>query len=126
MKKLSKRSYPAYADLRGKWFTGWDGDTEGCIELPNHEYRQLRLQFVKTKKGRSSAIAVFRDAEDTEFNLSFNTLELILVLLHHKRVELHQKYDISETRDRNGTWVEGTFMQVKRGANYFIEPVEVF
>ena len=125
--KLNKRTYPALGAPGGqrKWYTGWDGATHGCLRLDSHEYRKLRLQFVKTKKGRSSAVVIFKDAEGFEYTLSFNTLELILRLLHQKRGELHRVYDLSETRDQDGTWVEGTFTQIKRGANYFIEPVEV-
>ena len=137
----------------GKWYTGWEGNaftkqqesaylkqwpncdvdrsfnqpnsTYKRVEVVGHETRQLRLQFSTTRKGRSAAVAVFKDKEGYSYDVSFNSLELILCLLHQKRGELQQKYDISETRDRNGTWVEGTFIQVKRGQNYFIEPVMV-
>lgn len=128
MSKLGKRKYPALGAPSGgqrKWYTGWAGDTHGCLILAEHETRKLRLQFVKTKKGMSSAVAVFQDEDGFQYNLSFNCLELILVLLHHKRTDFHRKYDISETRIHGSTWIEGTFMQIKRGQNYFIEPVEV-
>lgn len=154
MAKLKKRTYKALATVGsgGKWYTGWDGfaftkegeadyvkryphaDLEHTFRsggeykrvdvLEEHEVRQLRLQFFTTAKGRSAAVSVFVDTAGHKYQMSFNTLDLILCLLHQKRGDLHQKYDISETRDREGTWVEGTFMQVKRGQNYFIEPVE--
>lgn len=154
MSKLKKRSYPALAEAGsgGKWFTGWEGfafteKSEAAyaarfplcdfdhlfrpggenkrVEEIEHETRKLRLQFVRTEKGRSSATAIFKDEEDFEYAVSFNTLEMILILLHHKRTDYHRKHDISETRILGSTWVEGTFMQVKKGQNYFIEPVEV-
>lgn len=155
MGKLRKRSYPALADAGtgGKWFTGWEGfaftekaeeaylarfplcDLEYMfrpgsenkrVEEIEHEVRKMDLQFSHTEKGRSSAAAVFRDKDGFEYKISFNSLELILQLLHWKR-DPATKYDVSETRIQgSGTWVEGTFMQVKKGQNYFIEPVEVY
>ena len=154
MGKLRKRSYPALAEAGsgGKWFTGWEGfaftpdqekaysarfplfDFENMfrpggynkrVEEIDHETRKMSLQFSHTEKGRSSAVAVFEDKEGFEYKISFNSLELILQLLHRKR-DPKTKYDISETRIQgSGTWIEGTFMQVKKGQNYFIEPVEV-
>lgn len=154
MSKLKKRSYPALAEAGsgGKWFTGWEGfaftaKSEAAyaarfplcnfehmfrpggenkrVEEIEHEVRKMALQFSRTEKGRSSAVAVFEDKEGFEYKISFNSLELILQLLHRKRYP-NTKYDISETRIQgSGTWVEGTFMQVKKGQNYFIEPVEV-
>lgn len=128
MKDLSKRKYPALGAPSGgqrKWFTGWAGNTHGCLQLAEHETRKLRLQFVRTEKGMSSATAIFKDEEDFEYEISFGSLEKILILLHHKRTDYHRQYDISETRIHGSTWIEGTFMQIKRGQNYFIEPVEV-
>lgn len=154
MTKLSKRKYPALAAAGsgGKWFTGWEGfafteqqEKAHCNRYPRcdmvnmfreggenkrveeieHEVRKLSLQFSHTEKGRSSAVAVFEDKEGFEYKISFNSLELILQLLHRKR-DPNTKYDISETCIQGtGTWVEGTFMQVKKGQNYFIDPVEV-
>lgn len=153
MPNLSKRKYPALnVTGTGKWFTGWDGsafttrqeeaysarwphcDLESMfrsggdnkrVEVGEHETRQLTLQFKSNEKGRSSAVAVFSDKDGFEYNISFSSLELILRLLHWKR-DPNTKYDVSETRIQgSGTWIEGTFMQIKRGQNYFIEPVEV-
>lgn len=154
MGKLRKRSYPALAEAGsgGKWFTGWEGfaftpraeevyaarfplcdlvhmfrpgSENKRVEEIEHETRKMSLQFSHTEKGRSSAVAVFEDKEGFEYKISFSSLELILQLLHRKR-DPNTKYDISETRIQgSGTWVEGTFMQVKKGQNYFIEPVEV-
>lgn len=154
MVKLKKRKYPALnVTGTGKWFTGWEGeaftvaqeeahlhryphcDLESIfrgggrsqrVEPVDHEVRQLSLQFKSNEKGRSSAVAVFADKDGFEYNISFSSLELILRLLHWKR-DPNTKYDVSETRIQgSGTWIEGTFMQVKRGQNYFIEPVEVY
>lgn len=153
MVKLKRRNYPALnVTGTGKWFTGWDGyaytpaqeasyflqfprcgreyffhqDSENKrVEVVDHEVRQLALQFKSNEKGRSSAVAVFADKEGFEYKISFSSLELILRLLHWKR-DPNTKYDISETRIQgSGSWIEGTFMQVKKGQNYFIEPAEV-
>ncbi|AEZ66179.1 hypothetical protein EXT67_20870 [Pectobacterium atrosepticum] len=153
MPNLSKRKYPALnVTGTGKWFTGWDGlaftqeqedsyirqwpkcnreytfgsdGTNRRVEVGEHETRQLSLRFKSNEKGRSSAVAVFADKEGFEYKISFSSLELILRLLHWKR-DPNTKYDVSETRIQgSGTWIEGTFMQIKRGQNYFIEPVEV-
>lgn len=153
MKKLSKRKYPGLAVINtgGKWFTGWEGDaftkekeisfstryphadmdhifSRGAaerVEVIEHEAKKLRLQFSFTGKGRSSAVAVFKDVDGFEYSLTLFTLEKILQLLHWKR-DPNTKYDISETRIQgSGTWIEGTFMQVKKGQNYFIAPAEV-
>lgn len=123
MQKLSKRKYPAL-EVDGKWFTGWTGEIGDAVEA-EHVTRKMRLQFLTTEKGMSSATAIFRDKEGFRYTVSFGGLELIIKLLHWPRSEWHQQYDIEEIRDRNGTWIEGTFMQVKKGQNYFIEPAEV-
>lgn len=152
MKDLSKRKYPAL-NVTGtnKWYTGWDGyaftpqqesayflqyprcekeyffhiDSENKrVEECGHETRRLSLQFQSNQKGRSSAVAVFVDKEGFEYHISFSGLELMLRLLHWKR-DRTTKHDLSETRIHGSTWIEGTFMQIKRGQNYFIEPVEV-
>lgn len=153
MSKLRKRNYPALEVTgTGKWFTGWEDNAfteerweafqrrypnadyryvfEGnspsyFVDIIEHETRKLSLQFSHTEKGRSSAVAVFEDKDGFKYKVSFSNLELILQLLHRKR-DPNTKYDISETRIQgSGTWIEGTFMQVKKGQNYFIEPVEV-
>lgn len=123
MQKLSKRKYPAL-EVGGKWFTGWAAEIGDAVEA-EHVTRKLRLQFLTTERGMSSATAVFRDKEGFRYTISLNGLELIIKLLHWPRSEWHQQYDIEEARDRTGTWIDGTFMQVKKGQNYFIEPVEV-
>lgn len=138
----------------GKWYTGWDGDafTDTGIEAykkqypradmdrmfegktsrtrvdasTTHETRKLRLQFKDTAKGRSSAVAIFEDEEGFEYTMTLNTLGLILSLLHHPRGVMHQIHDTSETRMQGkGTFIEGTFVQAKKGQNYFIEPASV-
>lgn len=154
MSKLNKRKYDGLAELNsgGKWFTGWEGFafTEASeeaylkrfphakpeymfreggenkrVEVIPHEVRKMRLQFKTTGKGRSSAVAIFVDEEGFEYTITLYALEKILQLLHWKR-DPNTTYDISETRiEWGGTWIEGTFMQVKKGQNYFIEPCEV-
>lgn len=153
MSKISKRKYPAYFVAgTNKWFTGYDGEAitreyadhyaekhpdrthpltwGGYVECTEgvHEYRHLSLQFLRTAKGRSSAVAIFKDEAGFEYKLSFLTLDKILNILHHPvGTGLYNLYDVREKRDLTGggTWIEGTFMQIKQGANYFIEPVEV-
>lgn len=138
----------------GKWYTGWDGDafTDSGVEsykkqypradldrffegatsrsrvdaTTDHETRKLRLQFKDTAKGRSSAVALFEDEEGFVYTMTLNTLGLILSLLHHPRGVIHQIHDISEARIQGkGTFIEGTFVQAKKGQNYFIEPASV-
>lgn len=73
-------------------------------------------------------MAIFKDEDGFEYKLSFLTLDKILNILHHPvGTGLYNLYDVREKRDLTGggTWIDGTFMQIKQGANYFIEPVEV-
>lgn len=135
----------------GKWYTGWEGfaytdagvedykkqyphaDVDRMFEgrsswkrvtaEDNHEARHLSIQFKDVAKGRSSAIALFEDEEGFVYTITLNTLGLILTLLHHPRGDLHQGYDIAEVLTHGkGIFIEGTFVQVKKGQNYFIEP----
>lgn len=154
-KSLKRRNYPALTvqGSGGKWYTGWDGgaftdsgfeaykrqyphsDVDSFFDCNSrtrvdasttHEVRKLRLQFKDTAKGRSSAVALFEDKEGFVYTMTLNTLGLILCLLHHPRGVMHQIHDISETRIQGkGTFIEGTFMQVKKGQNYFIEPASI-
>lgn len=154
MTKLKKRSYDALAvrNSGGKWFTGWEGNAftdaiwesfkkkypnaddqyifsknspNEFVDIIDHEVRKLRLQFSSTHKGRSSAIAVFFDEDGFGYDISLNSLDLLLCLIHQKPGELHTQYDISECRNSEGTWIEGSFVQCKKGQNYFIEPFKV-
>lgn len=136
IKVKSKRSYHSYVKDNGKWFTGYDGDAfteEGAerfkahwprvdpnylierkVNIVDHEHRELKLKFITTSKGRSSAVAIFQDEENFQYALTFIDFGKLFHIISNTGE--YPEYDI---RIEDG-YLVGWFNQCKKGQNYFI------
>lgn len=117
--KMQKRSWRPfiYADT-GKWYTGWDQgnywERHRTVEESKypHEVRTLKLTPVDTITGRSSANMIFKDPDGQSYLMTLKGgFELVKQL-------------IAGTIKSEEVYLIADFVQVKKGANIFIEVVE--
>ncbi|QDP60472.1 MAG: hypothetical protein GOVbin1096_100 [Prokaryotic dsDNA virus sp.] len=121
LKTLVKRSWqPWIVESTGKWYTGYDqtnyyerqtGEKVKTSKYP-HEVRQLKLTPRYTITGRSSANMIFEDEQGFEYIMTLKGGFDLVKQLISKTIECDGEYLICE------------FVQVKKGANIFIEALE--
>jgi hypothetical protein len=136
IKVKGKRNYNGYVKDNGKWFTGYDGDAlteEGAekfkarwprvdpnyllerkVNIVDHEHRELKLKFVTTSKGRSSAVAIFQDEENFQYALTFIDFGKLFHIISNTGE--YPEYAVR----LEGDYIVGWFNQCKKGQNYFI------
>lgn len=125
--KLNKRKFKGYEYYaNNKWFTGYSGDIicredaqkwvcggyEVCKEIP-HEVRELSLWLAGNSRGRSSAVMIWKDSAGFSYNMSLSSGCDLIQKIMTGRCKL----------DIETGLVTAKFIQVKQGANYFIEEV---
>lgn len=113
-KKLQKRSWSPFYNKDGKWFTGYYGGypRDSGAEDRLHEVRTLKLTPDRTYPGRSASNMIFRDEEGSFYSMTLKGGMDLVKRLISKDIEYDGIYLITE------------FMQVKKGANLFIEVYE--
>lgn len=117
---LRKRSWKPFLckDHKNKWYTGWDGGyalkRAGAKEYDEpHEIRTLKITPVDTTRGRSSANMVFEDEDGFRYLMGLDG-----------GFQLVRKFLKNEIT-KDGEYLIGHFVQVKRGSNLLIESVDL-